>query len=388
MSGEGLKERKARFALNLIGILIGCAAVTGLVSITQGLSGDVSRQLEVFGPQNINIVPGRLYQSQFIPGANFGWKDFEIVSKFQGVNMATPMISDKFCSLNVRGDTYVVQMFGLTPDYFTINKNMKIAEGRGFTRTDASVAIIGSNVAQPRDKSEPILRVGDRIRITVRVVEGERTLSVRVIGVLQNVGGSAAGIDDSIGIPLRSAQQLLDMGGEFNVIVAQANSLEEVDEVAVRLKDRLGDEVFIMTFDAVKELASNILGAIQAVLAGVAAISLFVAGVGIINTMTVSVMERTREIGTMKAIGAKSTDVLVLFLAEAIITGISGGFIGAGFGFLLSNLASSYVGLMPHFSPVLCVGVTMFAVSTCILSGLYPAWRASKMNPVEALRRE
>lgn len=337
MSGEGLGERKLRSTLNIVGVLIGCAAVTGLVSITQGLSGDVSRQLEVFGPQNINVVPGRLQQGQFIPGANFGWKDLETVSKLKGVNLATPVISDKFCSLNVRGESVTVQMFGLTPEYFTINKNLKIAEGRGLTRTDSSVAIIGSNVAQPRDRSEPLIRVGDRIRVTARVLEGERSLTLRVVGVLQSTGGSLlSGIDDSIGVPLRSAQQLLDMGGEFNVIVAQADSLEEVDEVAVRLKDRFGDEVMVMTFDTAKELVGSVMATIQAVLAGVAAISLFVAGVGIINTMTVSVMERTREIGIMKAVGAKNADVLVLFLAEAGVTGVIGGSMGAGLGFLVS----------------------------------------------------
>jgi putative ABC transport system permease protein len=389
MSGEGLGERKLRFTLNIVGILIGCAAVTGLVSITQGLSGDVSRQLEVFGPQNINMMPGRLQQGQFIPGANFGWKDLETVSKLKGVNLAAPVISDKFCSLDVRGETYTVQMFGVTPDYFTINKNLRVAEGRDLTRTDSSAAIIGSNVAQPRDRSEPLIRVGDRIRVTVRVLEGERSMSLRVVGVLQSTGGSLlSGIDDSIGIPLRSAQQLLDMGGEFNVIVAQARSLEEVDEVASRLEGRFGEEVMVMTFDTAKELVGSIMTMIQAVLAGVAAISLFVAGVGIINTTTVSVMERTREIGIMKAIGAKNIDVLVLFLTEAGVTGVVGGFLGAGLGFFISNMASGYVGIVSHFSSMLGLGVMVFAVVTSVLSGLYPALRASRMNPVEALRRE
>ncbi len=277
----------------------------------------------------------------------------------------------------------------MTPEYFAINRNLRIAEGRGLTRADASVAIIGANVAKPLDAPEPIIHVGDRIKVTVRVSDGEKTMSVRVIGVLHSVGGSLlTGIDDSIGLPLRTAQQLLEMGGGFNVIVAQARSLEEVDEVAARLKDRFGDEVMVMTFETAKELVDSVLGTIQAVLAGVAAISLFVAGVGIVNTMTVSVMERTREIGTMKAIGAKNTDVLFIFLTEAGITGVIGGCAGAGLGFLVSQLASGYIGMMHYSSPLLGAGVVMFALTTSVFSGLYPALRASKMNPVEALRRE
>jgi len=104
--------------------------------------------------------------------------------------------------------------------------------------------------------------------------------------------------------------------------------------------------------------------------------------------MTVSVMERTREIGIMKAIGAKNIDVLVLFLTEAGVTGVIGGFMGAGLGFFISNLATGYMGLASSCSLVFGLGVVVFAVTTSVMAGLYPALRASKMNPVEALRRE
>jgi putative ABC transport system permease protein len=127
---------------------------------------------------------------------------------------------------------------------------------------------------------------------------------------------------------------------------------------------------------------------IESVLGGIASISLLVAGVGIINTMTVSVMERTREIGTMKAIGAKNLDVLVLFLSEATITGIIGGTIGASFGFMLSRIVSNMIGLRTEPTITLGAMVVGFAVVTSILSGLYPAWRASNLSPVEALRHE
>ena len=130
------------------------------------------------------------------------------------------------------------------------------------------------------------------------------------------------------------------------------------------------------------------IGTINAVLGGIAAISLLVAGVTIINTMTISVMERTREIGVMKAIGATNHDVLFLFISEAIVTGLIGGGLGALIRYGLSAAIGGYIGLPPQITADLAVTVTGFAVITCVLSGVYPAWRASNMNPVEALRDE
>jgi len=124
------------------------------------------------------------------------------------------------------------------------------------------------------------------------------------------------------------------------------------------------------------------------VLGGIAGLSLIVAGVGIINTMTVSIMERTREIGTMKAIGAKSMDIMKLVMSEALLTGVVGGILGALVGFSLSYIISHFSDIPSATSPTLGVLIVGFAMITCVLSGLQPAWRASNLNPVEALRHE
>ena len=130
------------------------------------------------------------------------------------------------------------------------------------------------------------------------------------------------------------------------------------------------------------------MGTIEAVLGGIAAISLIVAGVGIINTMTVSVMERTREIGVLKAVGAKSRDVLLMFISEAVVTGIFGGVTGSLLGVLLAQVIGGYINMPPDPSLGLVVFVVGYAVATSVISGLYPAWRASNLHPVEALRYE
>jgi putative ABC transport system permease protein len=389
MAVESLNDRKFRFALNLIGILIGCTAVTGLVSITQGLSNDVTGQLEVFGPQNIMVIPGHVQQGRGVVASTLSWRDLEIISKVREVNLATPIIANKMCSFEVRGREFISEVFGVTNEYFKLNKNTDVTDGRTLLRTDTSAVVVGANIAQPRDEDEPILKVGDRLKISVKVQDRTKELSLRVVGIYERTGGSfGANLDDSIGIPLRTAQQLFEIGGEFDYIMAQAESLEVVEDVVERIEEKMGDTVTVISFESAQELVGEVLGTIEAVLSGIAAISLIVAGVGIINTMTVSVLERTREIGVLKAIGAKSRDVLFMFLSEAVVTGIAGGVSGSIFGVILSEIIGNYINLAPAPSLSLGVYVVGFAVVTSVVSGLYPAWRASNLNPVEALRYE
>jgi putative ABC transport system permease protein len=389
LSVESLSERKFRFALNLIGILIGCAAVTGLVSITQGLSNNINEQLEVFGPQNIMVIPGQLQEGRGIVGSTLGWRDLETISKIREVKVATPIIANKMVRFNMRGREYFVEVFGVTNEYFEINKNAEVEDGRALLRTDNAVVVVGANIAQPLDEDEAIVDVGDRIKIEATVLDQQKTLTLRVIGIYSRTGGSfGADLDNSIGIPLRTAQQFFEVGGEFDYIMAQAESLELVSVVVERIEEKLGDNVMVISFESAQDMVGSVLGTIESVLGGIAAISLIVAGVGIINTMTVSVMERTREIGVLKAIGAKSSDVLLLFLSEAVMTGITGGIAGALFGVLLSLIIGDFINMPPDPSLSLVVSVVGFAVVTAVISGLYPAWRASNLRPVEALRYE
>jgi putative ABC transport system permease protein len=181
---------------------------------------------------------------------------------------------------------------------------------------------------------------------------------------------------------------LFEQEGSCAIVQAYVDESRDIDEVANELEDKLGNDYFVVSPRAALYVQKQVTGTIQAVLGGIAAISMFVAGIGIVNTMTISVSERTKEIGTMKAIGAKSTDVLFLFLSEALYTGFIGGLIGVSLGFILGKLVGRFIGLPVEINLMLAVETLVFALLTSLISGASPAWNAAKMNPVEALRRE
>ncbi|MBM3292370.1 ABC transporter permease, partial [Candidatus Bathyarchaeota archaeon] len=281
------------------------------------------------------------------------------------------------------------EVFGITEDFIRINQNAEISEGRALVRSDSGVVIIGANIAQPRDQDSPILGVGDRITLQAKVGDQMKSLTVRVIGVLKKTGASfGVNLDDSMAIPIRDAQTFFETGNQYTYIMAQADTLENVDSTARAIKSKLGRGYTTVTYESGKAIMDQVVGSVQAVLGGIAAISLIVAGVGIINTMTISVMERTKEIGTLKALGAKSRDVLMIFLTESVLTGVFGGLLGTSLGFVLSQLISQFVAVQAVTSLTLGLEVIGFAVLTSVLSGLYPAYRASHLSPVEALRHE
>ena len=163
---------------------------------------------------------------------------------------------------------------------------------------------------------------------------------------------------------------------------------ENIEEVRSHIEERLGDGYFVVSPKAALDVQKRVTGTIQAVLGGIAAIRMFVAGIGIVNTMAISVNERTKEIGTMKAIGAKNIDILWIFITEALFTGILGGIIGVVLGFTIGKLVGLYIGLPVESSIPLAIVVVLFALITSLFSGAGPAWRASKLDPVIALRNE
>jgi len=384
MSLEGLRERRFRFALNLVGILIGCAAVTGLISMTQGMKTSIVDDISIFGANTIQVYPESGGDTAF---ASLDWRDLNRLRSIPGVEAAAPVHAGRVASYERRGGVKRVEVAGIDESYFIVHGGEnEVEDGRLLEHSDGAAAMLGYNVWFV-DK-EQRFQVGDRIRLTA-TVDGEKVeFTVRVVGILKKTSGIAnTGIDDVLIMPLTFYEQVFNTQGRYVSVDLKAETTEDIEEIK-RVLDEDFSGLGYYSMDMIMEEVNAITGTINAVLGGIAGISLLVAGVTIANTMTVSVMERTKEIGTMKAVGATNRDVLLLFVSESVVTGIVGGGLGAGLGFALSMVIGRVISLAPEPSVGLGLMVTGFAVATCIVSGIYPAWRASKLNPVEALRDE
>jgi putative ABC transport system permease protein len=364
-------------------------AITGLISLTEGLSVNVNDQLGTLGANTITVTPIRTQgpQAQFQTGSELDYRDVVQIEKIPGVSLVSPTISGKIGSYTVKGEVYTSFVSGIDENFFTINEPIEIEKGREIQRNDLAVAVVGRNIVAP-DGDEEIFDVGDRIRLTAGDSDDSDVINLRIIGIMKESGGTFfADPDNSIYIPLRVLEQTYNTGGIYSSIQVLAESQSSVQNIALAIEDNIKG-TSVITAETLMETVGMVINSIQAVLGGIAAISLLVAGVGIINTMTISVMERTREIGILKAVGAKNLDIIISFITESMLTGFFGGLIGSIFGFILSILVGNYIGIDSNISAQLALLVVLFAVITSIVSGMYPAWRASNLNPVEALRNE
>jgi len=255
--------------------------------------------------------------------------------------------------------------------------------------------VLGARVAHPQNLEEPIARLGSRVTLYITEEEEEETATFRTAGILEEIGGMMSGnTDTEIFTTFTTAQRIFHTGNTVNQIIIKAKNVESVERIIAEVQDELGEDVTVISSQVISEMVGSVMTMTDAILGGIAAISLIVAGVSVINTMTISVMERTREIGVMKALGAKNRDVLTLFLTESLLTGLIGGVAGVVFGAFLGQIAASVLSFSMGISltsvsslEVAVVGI-VFAVVTGTLSGFYPSRKASKLVPVEALRYE
>jgi putative ABC transport system permease protein len=302
-------------------------------------------------------------------------------------------------SVAANGQTSTTTVYGVTTPYFSI-RNETVSEGAIFNdqqvNTHARVAIIGTDLATTLWGQTTGL-TGQTI-----LINGQ---TFAIIGVLKSKGGTAAGSSDNqVIIPLTTARDrvILRTGNRVDSIYVQATSASTVSEASTQISDimrmrhrvAVGKEDFSVTNQAdLLSTASSITGILSAVLGGIAAISLLVGGIGIMNIMLVSVAERTREIGLRKAVGARNRDILTQFLAESAFLSLLGGLLGIVLGWLLSLIIGKVAtALGTSLSPAVSLNAillaTLFSIAVGLFFGIYPARRAAGLEPVEALRSE
>ena len=434
-SFSAIKLRKLRAALTTLGVVIGIAAIVALLSITQGLQATLTGQLnQGLSTNTLIVTPG---SGGALGGATGGGGGFGggggqgaggglgggandnsgfklYVNYTNEIDALSPDIDTSIAVISQGGFIHTdtlnrsVTIYGVDFNQYSkvYSTTFVAASGTIPTNPSGNEAVIGTRVNQPGQNGTIFFGVGNSISIswtnaTVLPPVNE-TETANVAAVLQRIGGFGLGgpSDTGVYIPIDKAQSFLGTD-QANMIIVKLKSSDNttITNVSKLITDHFSNQVSVVSSTAVLSLLTSIFSLLQLFLGGIAAISLLVAGIGIMNIMIVSLIERTREIGILKALGMKSRTVLLIFLGESVIIGLIGAVVGIVLGWILANITARVLGsgvfgggggftITPLLTPEVFVGALAFGVGVSVIFALYPAWRASKLKPVEALRYE
>lgn len=439
MAAGGLSERKMRTALTIVGIVIGSSMIVALYASTAGQSAAIEEQLGKLGPTTLIVRAGE--------GARFTSADVEKVLVLDGVQTAFLTVSGNVQATRA-GLAGSASILGVSPqDVSTLVRGLSIAEGDLYEEGDGTSAFLGANVAAPDPQNGTFVYTGDTISVVAPAGHGSPSLSRTLVvsGVAATFGSAPfVNVDDTVFVDIKTAQQLARLNtGQYNQLIVIASDPALVPQVQADVRATLGTNVVVLSGTQLASTVSGIFSSIGTLLGSIAAISLLVAGVGIANTMFVSVLERVTEIGTLKALGFKARQVLGVFLLEASLTGLAGGILGSLLGvgvafgigsFIRAGLGrgnaaaaapageigerGGFVGgrggfggaghgpggegfgggggatsnafnftAEPLFSVKLFAFAILFAVVIAVVAGLLPSRKAAKLDPVVALKR-
>jgi len=399
-----LSANKMRSSLTMLGIVIGVAAVIALLSIGQGVQKTVTEQIQSAGSNMLMILPGQITETggfEFSPSLTY--EDALAIGDPMNVpDVATvaPTMEGS-TTVSYDGEDLTTSAAGVVAEH-DIVRNLEVVLGRFLTTEDmdrrARVAVLGSSVAEDLFGEN-----GYPLDQTIRI----NRIPFKVVGVLAEKGAGMMGSEDGyIYVPITTAQSRLypqqrDLSGDFMVtmIYAQAVSDQSMDAASEQINELLrrrhnisfqdDDDFSVISQADLVAIMAEVTGILTLFLGAIAAISLLVGGIGIMNIMLVSVTERTREIGIRKAVGAKRRDILLQFLVESMVLSLLGGGVGIALGFLLaqgvSQLSEDLATVVSMQSIVLA---TTFSLVVGVVFGLYPALRAARLNPIDALRYE
>ena len=399
---ESLNSNKLRSGLTVLGIVIGVAAVIAMLAVGNGATASITGSINQVGTNLLFVFRGARNNTSVKNPRPLTIGDANALLDqlaAPDVQAVAPVVQGNG-NVDFGGQTMTATIVGVTSSYKSV-RNISLLEGDFISEDQnlgrASVAVIGVDVADKLFGHRDGL-IGETVRISGQ--------PFRIIGVLTPQGGSSFGSEDSeVIVPLNTASaRLVSRPGidTVDVIYVQATDFQTVnaasDEISQILRTRhrtpIGmDDFTVFTQESILSTVQSVTGVLTIFLGGIAAISLLVGGIGIMNIMLVSVTERTREIGLRKALGARKRDILVQFLAESSLLSLLGGIIGIMFGWLIAFIVGKIaVATGNNFTPVVGLDAvllaTLFSAAVGLFFGIYPANRAAGLEPVEALRYE
>jgi len=398
MAFRNLKQRKTRSALTILGIFLAIITIFVLLSLSIGLNDFVNEQFELLGGDKFFIQPkGQLGAPGTGGAVELTLDDVDVISRVKGVEEVTYMDIG-----NAK-----IQFKDFKPRYYlTIGipiEDPKVMDllfvgfgaedGRILKKGDKDKVMIGYNYKYKNLFDKPI-DVGNKIKLN--------DVEFEVVGIVEQIGNPQD--DQQIYMSFDDFKDLFDSGDRVDFIYIQVKKGEDLNEVADRAEKNLMNfrgvdekttDFTVSTPEELLDTFNTILNILTAFLVGIGAISVLVGSIGIANTMYTSVLERTQEIGTMKAIGAKNSDILTIFLIESGILGLLGGIAGLIIGIIIAKsieyVATAYIGseiIRASMNPIIIFGSLAFAFLIGIASGVFPSYQASKLKPVDALRYE
>jgi putative ABC transport system permease protein len=385
---RNLTHRQMRSWLTAIGIVIGVASIVALISVSQGMQVSIEEQFDQMGTDTVTITPRTFAGPGTTAEAPFDDGDVRVIERVPEIDLVLPMMygTVKFSFHNQDSYSYLMGV-PLDRDATDVWDEIgwEILDGRF---PEAGKKEVGIGYLAAKDMFDDELRLKNTL-----YVNDEK---YKVVGIAKEVGNSQD--DTAIYVGVDMASEVLEQD-DYNMIMAKVKPGTDAEVVADKVQRKLekyrdAEDFNAMTPAEILENVNDILGIIQLVLVGIAAISLLVGAIGIMNTMYTSVLERTKEIGIMKAIGATNKAIMLIFLMEAGILGIVGGAVGTLLGILLGfgvEVAAGSSGLIPlqvHVTWQLVLGAISFAFFIGAISGTLPALKAAKLKPVDALRYE